>query len=94
MVDLTQLSEEQNWGLEYAVQLQNENLPEEEQINVQDFINQVVRDIGDNHYRNLIQYKESLALQMFRSLSKPEQEALVAQFQIPDVIKKDKKDKK
>lgn len=87
MVDLTQLSEEQIWGLEYALQLHNQNL--EEKVLLQDFVDQIVKDVADNHYRNLIQYKESVALQMFRSLSKEQQEGLVAQFQIPDVIKKD-----
>lgn len=87
MVDLTQLSEEQTWGLEYALQLYNQNL--EEKVLLQDFVDQIVKDVAENHYRSLIQYKESIALQMFRSLSKEQQEGLVAQFQIPDVIKKD-----
>ena len=87
MVDLTQLSEEQTWGLQYALQSHNQNL--EEKVLLQDFVDQIVKDVAENHYRTLIQYKESVALQMFRSLSKEQQEGLVAQFQIPDVIKKD-----
>jgi len=35
----------------------------------------------------LIAYKEQVALAMFRSLPPEQQEALVAQLQIPDVVK-------
>lgn len=81
------ISQEQTWGLQYATQNHNAALPEDaETLTVEQFTAMVVGQIADNHYRQLIQYKEQVALQMFRALPPEQQEALVAQFQIPDVI--------
>lgn len=82
------LTKEQTWGLQYATQLHNASLPEgDTPLTVEQFTDLTIGQIADNHYRNLIQYKEQVALTMFRSLPPEQQEALVAQFQIPDVIK-------
>jgi hypothetical protein len=87
-MDLTFLTQEQLWGLQYATQNHNAELPEGvEPLTVEAFTENVIRDVAENHYRNLISYKEQLALAMFRALPPEEQEALIAQFQIPDVIK-------
>jgi hypothetical protein len=45
-----------------------------------------VEQIGNQSYEDLIRYKEQIALSMFRALSEEQQAALVAQFQIPDVL--------
>lgn len=87
-MDLSKLTQEQLWGLQYATQNHNASLSEEvEPLTVEQFTEKVVGEIANNHYQQLIQYKEQVALQMFRSLPTEQQEALVAQFQIPDVIK-------
>lgn len=83
-----ELSQEQTWGLQYATQEHNARLSEEETpLTVEQFTADAVGQIADNHYRQLIAYKEQIALAMFRSLPAEQQEALVAQFQIPDAIK-------
>lgn len=82
-----ELSQEQTWGLQYATQEHNARLAEgDTPLTVEQFTETVVKQIADNHYRQLIAYKEQLALNMFHSLSPEQQAALVAQFQIPDVI--------
>ena len=82
------LTQEQTWGLQYATQEHNARLSESDTpLAVEQFTEVVVGQIADNHYRQLIAYKEQVALTMFRSLPPEQQEALVAQFQIPDVIK-------
>jgi len=87
-MELPTLTKEQLWGLQYATQNHNASLPEDaEKLSVEQFTEKVVGEIANSHYHQLIQYKEQVALQMFRSLPPEQQEALVAQFQIPDVIK-------
>lgn len=82
------LSQEQTWGLQYATQEHNARLSEgDTPLTVEQFTETVVGQIADSHYRQLIAYKEKVALNMFRSLPPEQQEALVAQFQIPDVVK-------
>jgi hypothetical protein len=46
-----------------------------------------LRQIGDGAYATIIRIKEQQAIEMFRSLTPEQQAALVAQFQIPDVLK-------
>lgn len=45
-----------------------------------------LQQIGDAGYATIIRIKEQRALEMFRALTPEQQAALVAQFQIPDVL--------
>lgn len=46
-----------------------------------------LEQIGNAGYAAIIRIKEQSALDMFRALTPEQQAALVAQFQIPDVLK-------
>jgi len=82
------ITQEQLWGLQFGTQEHNERLPEGGTVlSVEEFTAKVVGEIADIRYHQLITHKEQLALQMFRALPPEQQAALVAQFEIPDVIK-------
>lgn len=97
MIDLTQLSQEQLWGLQYAVlkanepiQSANENLPEGEDpkplFTDATYAEMVFKSACDSYYQQLIAYKKQNALTMFDLLTPEQQAALVAQLGIPDVL--------
>jgi hypothetical protein len=72
---------------------QNKDKPVEEQAALKDlhteesYIQFVVGMATDDYYKQLLKFKEDNALKMFNSLSDQEKLALVAQLQIPDVVK-------
>lgn len=88
MIDLTQLTQEQSWGLEFVVQQLNEGKPEGEQpTTVQEYADSVFKSACDSYYSQLLKHKKDMALAMFDALSPEEQAALVAQLGVPDVVK-------
>jgi hypothetical protein len=87
MIDLTQLTREQLWGLQFATMQTNAALPEgSEPTTPEAYAEVVFRQACDSYYAQLIQHKTQMALNLFNSLSPEQQEALVAQLQIPDVL--------
>lgn len=97
MIDLTQLSQEQLWGLQFAVlqanapiQAANDALPEGEQPQAlytdASYAAFVFKSACDSYYQQLVDYKKKNALAMFDSLSPEQQAALVEQLGIPDVL--------
>jgi len=107
MIDLTQLSQQQAWGLSYAclqankpliaeneqITASNANLPEgespkplKELFTDASYIESVIKSACDSYYRQLVETKKAMAMQMFDELTPAEQAALVAQLGIPDVL--------
>ena len=107
MIDLTQLSQTQAWGLSYAclqankpieaennqIEQTNANLPEgespkplKELFTDQSYLESVIKSACDSYYRQLVETKKAMAMQMFDELTPEEQAALVAQLGIPDVL--------
>lgn len=97
MIDLTELSQEQLWGLQFAVlkanepiQASNESLPEGEDpkplFTDASYAAMVFKSACDSYYQQLIAYKKQNALAMFDSLTPEQQQALVDQLGIPDVL--------
>jgi hypothetical protein len=106
-VDLSDLTQEQQWGLAYEVRLlndqvdaqnvqitnQNKYIPRDQpeiplktRQTVEEYVMAKLAEMGTNGYRQLIAYKEQQALNMFRALPADQQEALIEQFNIPDVL--------
>jgi hypothetical protein len=96
MIDVTQLTQEQQWGLSYATQLANETLAAENtgkaQIDQQPLLSDsqyaenVFRGACDSYYVALVEAKKKSALQAFDALPPEQQAALLAQLQVPDVL--------
>lgn len=107
MIDLSQLSQTQAWGLSYAclqankiienennqIEQANANLPEgevakplKELFTNESYIESVIKNACDSYYRQLVDTKKAMAMQMFDELTTEEQAALVAQLGIPDVL--------
>lgn len=84
MVDLSKLSQEQRWGLQFALKQFNE--AEKQELTEQQYADRVFGMACDSWYSQLISAKKSMALELFDALSPEEQVALVAQLQIPDVL--------
>lgn len=77
-----------------AVEERNKNVPRDvpllekkELWTLETFAEYKLLEIANNAYNQLVFHKEQMALQLFRSKTPEEQEAIVAQLQIPDVIK-------
>lgn len=85
MVDLTQLTQEEIWGLEFAVMRVNGADPENT-TTVQEYADNLIRGSAQTHYSELIEYKTQVALNMFQSLTIEQQNQLIQQLQIPDVL--------
>ncbi len=97
MIDLTQLSQEQLWGLQFAVmqanapiQAANDALPEGEEPQAlytdASYAEMVFKSACNSYYQQLVDYKKKNALAMFDSLTPEQQAALVEQLGIPDVL--------
>lgn len=104
MIDLTQLTQEQRWGVEFATLEANKPIiAENEQIEKanetaeepkppkplftpQTYMEHVIGVACDSYYKQLIESKKKMALNMFDQLTPEQQAALVAQLQIPDVL--------
>lgn len=97
MIDLTKLSQEQQWGLQFVamqanepIQAANENLKEDEEpkplFTAESYAEMVFRSACDSYYQQLLAHKKKKAEQMFDALSPEQQAALVAQLGIPDVL--------
>jgi len=106
-MDLSFLTEQQQWGIAYEVQvmnqqiaLQNEQIDRQNQFvlhnqpltphineeTIEGFVTKKLAEIGNYGYSKLISFKEQQALNMFRALPPEQQQALIEQFQIPDVL--------
>jgi hypothetical protein len=97
MIDLTKLTSEQLWGLQFVVlqanapiQAANEALPEGEEpkplFTDASYAEMIFKSACDSYYQQLVEHKKKSALQMFDSLRPEQQAALVQQLQIPDVL--------
>lgn len=117
-MELTALTQEQQWGIAYLVQVQNEQIEQQntniaqqnksiEETNkrlprdtelqpllpllelqtVESFINSKVVEVANQGYTQLIAVKEQTVLEMIRKLPTEQKEVLIAQFQVPDIIK-------
>jgi hypothetical protein len=96
MIDTTQLTQEQQWGLAFAAQqanatieASNANLAEADRqplFTLESYAEFVFRSACDSYYAQLIAHKQSLATERFNQLSPEEQAALLAQLQVPNVL--------
>lgn len=97
MIDLTQLTQEQQWGLQFVamqanepIQAANENLKEDEEpkplYTPESYAEMVFRSACDSYYQQLVAFKKKKAEEMFNSMTPEQQAALVAQLGIPDVL--------
>jgi len=92
LIDLSQLTQEQLWGIQYARQLWNEGefgelIGKREPKTTQEFADFAVRQLANQHYAALITKKESSVLAMARQLPQETIDALLLQYGVPDVIK-------
>ena len=96
-VNLTDVPNEILWGAQYLAKRANDiiadrnsRLPEGAQPEPLKTPEQILEElVGEEclrSYSQLVSHKEQVALAMFRSLDPQQQEALIAQFQIPDVL--------
>jgi len=107
---IDQLTQEQQWGWAYLLQLHNEQISKQndalEEANsilpegqapiepqplftIEQFLAMRLARIGDDGYRQILRVKEQQALAMFYALSPEQQDALIAQFNIPPVLQGD-----
>lgn len=87
MIDTTKLTQEQQWGLTFAVKQLNDAKAEgENDVTPQEYAERVLRGACDSYYAQLIQYKTNSALAMFAAMPPEQQAALIAQLGIPDVL--------
>ena len=117
-MELTALTQEQQWGIAYLVQVQNEQieqqntnivqqnkwieennkrLPRDTELQpllpllelqtVESFIDNKLVEIANQGYTQLVAVKEQMVLGMIRSLPTEQKEVLIAQFQVPDILK-------
>ena len=59
----------------------------EEELSVEEYVAKRTVELANQGYQQLISFKEQEALRLFRAKTPEEQAALVAQLEIPDVLK-------
>jgi len=103
MIELTELSQTNLWGLQYARQVANEpiklandalalledpNKPEPQELYTdQSYAEFIFNGMCDSWFSEVRKMKMKSVVNMIESLSPEQQTALAVQFQIPDVIK-------
>lgn len=96
MIDLTKLTQEQQWGLSYALKLANEarvqqnlSLPVANKLPMltnSQYAESMFRSACDSYYTSLIDVKRKSAMEKFNALPPAQQAALLTQLQVPDVL--------
>lgn len=96
MIDLTQLTQEQRWGLSYANKIANDAMVSESSSGIdsipptrltdEEYAESVFRIACNSYYLNLIEAKRKSAIQKFDSLPPSQQAELLAQLQVPDIL--------
>jgi hypothetical protein len=96
VIDTTQLTQEQQWGLTYAMRLANEtieaensNKPVEEQspmLTESDYAEQILRGACDSYYSALLEAKKKMAWERVNAMTPEQQAALLAQLEVPDIL--------
>lgn len=82
-----QLTQKQQWGFAYAAKLRNE-LPGAQKTDwtAEEIAAERLADVGNALYDELENYKWGIARQLFNAATTQEQDALLAQFGIPNVL--------
>lgn len=84
IVDITKLSQEQRWGLQFALL---QSIQDGEPVKTeQQYADQIFASACDSWYTRLVDAKKAKALEMFDALTPEQQAHLVEQLQIPDVL--------
>lgn len=84
MIDLTELTQEQRWGLQFALlQSIQEGEPSKTE---QQYADQVFALACDSWYAQLIEAKKAKAFELFDALTPEQQAQLVEQLQIPNML--------
>lgn len=84
IVDLTKLSQQQRWGLQFALlQSIQEGEPSRTE---QQYADQVFALACESWYSQLIEAKKAKAFELFDALTPEQQAQLVEQLQIPDIL--------
>lgn len=87
MIDLTQLTQEQQWGIAYATQVCNSQRPEgTPEVQTIEYATNVFRSFCESYYQLLLERKKELAISQFNALPPEQQQALLDQLQVPDVL--------
>lgn len=84
-MQISDLTENQLVGLQYARQLANEENPEAQHTD-ESYFESMIRNACDSYYSAVIAEKEKKGLEIVRSLPPAQLEALLEQLQIPDVV--------
>jgi hypothetical protein len=87
MIDLSQLTQEQQWGVQFVCLVANESLSEgATPFTPLSYLENVINVACNGYYDQLIKHKKTVALAMFDALSAEQQAQLVSQLGIPDVL--------
>lgn len=92
LVDITKFTQEQLWGIQYARQLWNEGefgelIGKRDPLTTQEFADFALQQLANQKYAELIAKKEKMILEMARQLPQETIDGLLAQFNVPPVIK-------
>ena len=88
MIDLDMLTEEQRWGLQFAVKQANEHAMQNdlETTNDLEYLTNVIREVCDSYYEQLLSYKEQLTINTFYKLSPQQQGMILQQLGVQDIL--------
>lgn len=87
MIDLLQLTQQQLWGVAYACQKYNADKTSDNQLSVQAYADQIFNLLAWDYYKQLVQSRiEGQVIPMLLSLPPEEQEAKIAEFDLPNMI--------
>ncbi len=88
MIDLSQLTQDQRWGLQFVVMQENASGGRDEPWTEEAYLKNVICGACDSYYQQLLEHKQKVTIETFYSLSVEQQSSILSQLGVQDILGK------
>jgi len=87
MIDLSQLTQEQQWGLAFVAGQRNANKAESEpDWTPEEYALHVLSTACDSYFQSLVEYKKQVTIEKFNAATPDKQQQVFEILEVPDVV--------